>query len=60
MHHGRGDGVIELHHGVIGHAFKQLIQRQDLRPVGILGSGRLVVNGGDGGLELVRANSSLR
>ena len=60
VHHGRGDGVIEHHHGIVGHAFQQVIQRQDLRPVGILGAGRFVVNGGDGGLQLVRANRALR
>ena len=50
VHHGRGDGVIEHHHGIVGHAFQELVQRQDLRPVGILGSGRFVMDGGDGGL----------
>jgi hypothetical protein len=50
MHHGDGDGVIEHHHRIVGHTFKQLIERQDLRPIGILGSRRFVMNGGDGGL----------
>ncbi len=29
MHHGCGDGVIEHHHGIVGQAFKELIQRKD-------------------------------
>ena len=49
-HHGRRDGVIEHHHGIVGHPFQQFIQRQDLRPVGVLGPGCFVVNRGDGGL----------
>ena len=50
MHHGCGDGVIEHHHGILGHAFEELVQRQDLRPVGILDSDGFVMNSGDGGL----------
>ena len=48
VHHGRGDGVIEHHHGIVGHAFQKFVQRQDLRPVGVLSSGRFIMNGGDG------------
>ena len=59
VHHGRGDGVIERHHGIVGHALEQAIQRQDLRPVGILGSRRFVVDGRDRGLQLIRANRTL-
>lgn len=50
VHHGRGNGVIEHHHGIVRHAFQEIIERQDLRPIGIRGSGGFVMNGGDGGL----------
>ena len=50
VHHCGSDGVIEHHHGIVGHAFKKLIQRQDLRLVSVLGSGCFVMNSGDGGL----------
>ncbi len=54
--HRRGDGAIERHHRIVGHALEQAIQRQNLRPVGVLGSRRFVVNGRDRGLQLIRAN----
>ena len=59
MHHGRGDGVIERHHRIVRHALEQAIQRQDLRPVGILGARRFVVDGRDRGLQLIRADRTL-
>ena len=40
VHHGHRDGVVERHHGIVGHPLQQLVQRQDLRPVGVLGAGR--------------------
>ena len=56
MHHRGGDRVIEHHHRIVGHALQQFIKRQDLRPIGILGARRFIVNGGDGGLQLVGAD----
>ncbi len=50
VHHRRRDGAIERHHGILGHALKQVIQRQDLGPVGILRPVRFIMNGGDGSL----------
>ncbi len=38
------------HHGIVGHALQKFIQRQDLRPVSILGSRRFVMNSSDGSL----------
>ena len=56
VHHRRGDGVVERHHRIVGHALEQAIQRQDLRPVGVLGARRFVVHGRDRGLQLIRAD----
>ena len=50
MHGGCGNGVIQDHHGIVGNAFQDFVERQDLRPIGIPGSGRFVVNGCDGSL----------
>ena len=47
MDHGCGDGMIQHHHGILGHALEQFVQRQDLRPIGILGPRRLIMNRGD-------------
>ena len=55
LHHGHGDGAVEGHHRAGGDAFQQLVQAEDLAPVGVLGPWRLGVHGGDGGLELVGA-----
>src|SRR5512132_2195036 len=45
-HHGQGHGVVEGHDRAGGEPFEQLVEDQDLRPVGVLGPGRLVVHGG--------------
>ena len=37
VHHPRGDGVIERDHRVVRHPLQQAIERQDLRPVGVVG-----------------------
>src|SRR5206468_899594 len=55
-HHGQGDGVVEGHHRAGGEPFEQLVEDQDLGPVGVDGPGRLVVHRGDGRLELVGAD----
>jgi len=59
MHHGGGDGVVQQHHGILGGTLEQVVERQDLRPIGLLGARRFVVYGGDGGPKLVGANRSL-
>ena len=54
-HHGHGHGVVEGHHRAGRDPLQQLVQDQDLPPVRVLGPRRLVVDGGDGRLELVGA-----
>jgi hypothetical protein len=56
MYHSGRDSMVERNHGIVRHAFKQLIKGQDLRPVGVLGVVRFVMNGSNRSLELVRAN----
>ena len=46
-----GGGV--LAHRVVGEGDEVVVPGEDLRPVGLLGAGRVVVQGGDGGLDLV-------
>ena len=46
-----GGGV--LAHRILGEGHEVVVPGEDLRPVGLLGAGRIVVQGGDGGLELV-------
>jgi hypothetical protein len=60
VHHGRGDGAVERHHRVLGDAFQELAQAEDLRPVGFLGAFRAVVLGGDRRLQLVLADDAAR
>ncbi len=48
--HGRRDRMVEHHHGIVGHMFQEFIQRQDLRPVSVLSSGRLDMNSGNSSL----------
>ena len=43
-----GGGV--LVHRVVGEGDQVVVPGEDLRPVGLLGAGRVVVQGGDGGL----------
>jgi hypothetical protein len=50
VHHGRRDRLIEHHHRIAGHAFQEVVECQDLRPVGILRADRFIMNGGDGSL----------
>ncbi len=44
-----------LAHRVGGEAHEVVVPGEDLRPVGLLGAGRVVVQRGDGGLDLVAA-----
>ena len=46
-----GGGV--LAHRVVGEEDEVVVPGEDLRPVGLLGARRVVVQGGDGGLDLV-------
>lgn len=50
VYHRSGDRVIEQYHRIVGHAFQEFIEGEDLRPVSILGTGGLVMNSGDRGL----------
>src|SRR5207342_208171 len=61
---GRAEGVADrdgaaehrggvLAHRVVGEGDEVVVPGEDLRPVGVLGAGRVVVQGGDGGLDLV-------
>ncbi len=58
MHHGGGDGVVEQDHGVVRHAFEQIVEGEDLWPVGVLGARCLVMDGGDGSLQCVTADGT--
>jgi len=42
-----------LTHGIVGEGDEVVVPGEDLRPVGLLGGGRVVVQRGDGGLDLV-------
>jgi hypothetical protein len=42
-----------LAHRVVGEGDEVVVPGEDLRPVGLLGAGRVVVQGGNGGLDLV-------
>ena len=57
--HGRRDSPVERHHRVAGHPFKQAVQGEDLRPVGVLDALRTVVGGRDEGLHLVLADHAV-
>ena len=59
-HHRHCDRVIQRDHGVAGHTPEQIVERQDLRPIRVFRLGSFVVNGGDGSLQLVGADGSLR
>ena len=60
MHHRDGDRVVERHHRVVRHPLEQAVERQDLRPVRVLGARRLVVHGGNRRLQLIRADRAAR
>jgi len=50
-----GCGV--LVHRVVGEGNQVVVPGEDLRPVGLLGACRVVVQGGNGGLDLVAAGA---
>ena len=45
VRHRGGDGVVEHYHGIVRNALKQIVQRQDLRPIRIFRARRFVMNG---------------
>src|SRR5690349_13690192 len=57
MGHRHRDGVVQRHDGIIADPQQQVIERQDLRPVGRPGARGFVMHGGDGGLKLVGPTS---
>ena len=57
--HRDSDNVVERYHRVVvGDVEEQLVKRGDLGPVGGVGVGSFVVDGGDRGLELVGADGA--
>ena len=54
MDHGHRHRAVQRDDGPRRDLFEHLVERQDLRPVRLLGARRLVVHGGDRRLELVR------
>src|SRR5262249_26031122 len=54
LHHRDRDSVVEGDHRIGRDAFEQFVEREDLRPVCLLRTRRLVVNRGDGRLQLIR------
>ena len=58
-HHRHGQGAVQGGHRVGGDAVEQLVQGEDLRPVGLVRGGRFVVDRGDGRLDLVSAHWAL-
>jgi hypothetical protein len=46
-----------LAYRVVGEGDQVVVPGEDLRPVGLLGACRVVVQGGDGGLNLVAARA---
>jgi hypothetical protein len=59
-HHRDRDGPAQRDHGSRRDLGKQLVQREDLGPVGVRDAVRLVVHGRDRGLQLVRAERPAR
>jgi hypothetical protein len=57
---GHRDGTVQRHHRVRRDPFQQLVESQDLRPVGVLGARRLGMDRSDGGLQLVRPDRPVR
>jgi hypothetical protein len=59
LNHRHCQRAVQGGHRVRRDAVEELVQRQNLRPVGLLRTGRFVVDGGDGRLELVGAHGSV-
>ena len=60
LNHRRRDRMVERHHGVLGHAFEQAVQREYLRPIGVLGPHRFVVKRCNRRLQLIGAHRAAR
>ena len=58
--HRQRDRVVERDHRVRRDPLEHAVQRDDLRPVGVLGARGLVVDGGDRRLQLVGAGHGVR
>lgn len=55
--HRGGDGVVQCDHRVVGvDTAQRCVEREDLRPVGVLRPRGLVMHGGDRRLQLIRAD----
>ena len=58
--HRRRDRPVDRHDRIAGHPLEDPVQRGDLRPVGVRGRRRRVVEGGDRRLQLVLADAPSR
>ena len=58
VHHGGSDGMVEQDHGVVGHPPEQIVEREDLRPVGVFGARCFIVDRRDGSLQCVTSDGS--
>ena len=59
VHHRRGDGAIQQDHRIVGHAGEEIVEGENLRPIGVFGARRFVVDRGNGCLQLVGADRPL-
>lgn len=57
VHHGDGDDAVQCDDGAGRGDVQQVVEGEDLRPVGVFGSGRVVVHGGDRRLQTVGAGA---
>ena len=58
VHHRDRDRAVQRDHRVGRDAFEQVVEGEDLGPVGVAVARRLVVDRGDRGLDLVRADAA--
>ena len=58
--HRSRDCMIELHDGIVGHPSQHAVEREDLRPVRVLGARRLIVQRCDSRQQLILADRSAR
>lgn len=56
MNHCCSDGVIEYDHGIVGHMFHEVVERENLGPIRLFDAGCLIMNGDDGGLRRTSTN----
>ena len=60
MHHRRRDRMIERDHRIVGKPQQHAVERENLRPVSVLGARGFVVQRRDRSLDLVRADAAFR